>query len=238
MPHSLLGWPCLIAAVIYSSCGQSGQTAIAVQYRVVDEYSFSRAELTVIQEIADDTTREVRRLLPGLPDALVLEVFPADDVIEELGYKGEEMNQTVYWGVNPHYGEGVAAIAEAHLRAFLFQSFLSLVRYQAVEDWSHPERVINAGLRTVFARDFAGTTDPWTNYPPEVSDWVTELMAVPGGAQTNPWRSRQPDGRRWIGIKAGTYLVDLAIQASGREVVDLVSTPADEIIRMAQAEQP
>ena len=235
MTTQLLGLSGILCVMLYSSCGQH---AITLQYRIVDEYSFSRAELAAIQAIADDTTHEVRRLLPGLPNALVLEVFPADDVIEELGYTGEEMNRTVYWAVNPHYGEGVAPIAEAHLRAFLFQSFLSLVRYQSVEDWSRPERVINAGLRTVFARDFAGTTDPWTDYPPEVSDWVTEVMAGPVNAQTNPWRSRQPDGRRWIGIKAGTYLVELAIQASGKSVVDLVSTPADEIIRMAQAAHP
>ena len=220
---------------LYSSCGQH---AITVQYRITEDHTFSRAELRTIQAIGDDTTREVRRLLPALPAVLALEVFPADDVIEELGYRGEEMGRTVYWGVNPHHGEGVAAVAEAHLRPFLFCSFFNLVRYQFVDGWSLPDRMIGVGLQTVFARDFAGVTYPWTGYPPEVSDWVVELMTLPVDSQTNPWNRRQPDGRRWIGIKAGTYLVDLAIEASGKSVVDLVSVPTDEIIKMAQGAQP
>ena len=66
IPTHLLAWTCLVAVTIYSSCGQH---AIAVQYRIVDEHTFSRSELSVIQTIADDSTREVRRLLPDLPDA-------------------------------------------------------------------------------------------------------------------------------------------------------------------------
>ena len=73
------------------------------------------------------------------------------------------------------------------------------------------------------------------DYP--VADWVTELLALPPGEQ-HPWMVRHPDGRRWIGIKAGTYLVVRAIQASGKSVVDLVSTPTDEIIEMAHVAQP
>ncbi len=220
----------MFLVVIYSSCGQH---AITVQSRIVEDHAFSRAELRTIQTIGDDTTREVRRLLPTLPAALVLEVFPAADVIDELGYRGEEMVSSVYWAVNPHHGDGVAAIAEAHLRPFLFQAFYRLVRYQSVNWRSIPDFMIGSGLTTVFARDYADTTYPWTDYPPEVADWVTELLALPDDTEYGPWRNRHPDGRRWIGIRAGTYLVDQAVQASGKSVVDLVSTPTDEIIEMA-----
>ena len=78
-----------------------------------------------------------------------------------------------------------------------------------------------------------------TGYPPEAASWATELMALPvGDAPFEYWMRRHPDGRRWMGIKAGTYLVDRAIQASEKSVVDLVSTPTDEIIRMAQETPP
>ena len=220
----------MVAVTIYSSCGQH---AIAVQYRIVDEHTFSRSELSVIQTIADDSTREVRRLLPDLPDAPILEVFPDEDVIEELGYKGETAGRAVYWGVNPRHGEGLAAMAKRHLRPFLFQSLFRIVRVQSLGyGRSRADHVINSGLETVFARDFAATSYPWRTYPPEVEDWVTELLEPPAGDH-HAWMVRHPDGRRWIGIKTGTYLVDRAVQASGKSVVDLVSTPTAEILRMA-----
>ena len=225
----------MVTVTIYSSCGQH---AIAVQYRIVDEHAFSRAELSVIQTIADDSTREVRRLLPGLPDSPVLEVFPDEDVIEELGYKSETAGHAVYWGVDPHFGKGIAAMAKRHLRPVLFQTFFRMVRAQSLGyGRSLPDHMINSGLETVFARDFAATTYPWSTYPPEVADWANELLTSPEG-EHHPWMSRHPDGRRWIGIRAGTYLVDRAVQASGQSVVDLVSTPTDEILRMAMGAQP
>ena len=235
MTTQLLGWSGLLCVALYSSCGQH---AITLRYREVEDYTFSRAELRTIQTIGDDTTRDVRQLLPALPRTLVLEVIPSDDVIEELGYLGQTAGDTVYWSVTPH-PEGIAVIAETHLRAVMFEMFFRMVRARSVGfGASLPDYMISRGLETVFSRDFAATTYPWTTYPPEVADWVTELMALPGDAPFSEWRSQRPDGRRWVGVKAGTCLVDRAIQASGKSVVDFVSTPADEIIKMAQGAQP
>ena len=123
-------------------------------------------------------------------------------------------------------------------RPLMFGMFFRIVRTESLGyGRSLADHMINSGLETVFARDFAGTTYPWTTYPPEVADWVAELLALPAG-EHHPWMVRHPDGRRWIGIKAGAYLVDRAIQASGKSVVDLVSTPTAKIIEMAQGTPP
>ena len=236
MPTHLLGCACLFSVVIYSSCGQPD---ITLQYREVDDYPLSWSELRTIQAIGNETTRDARQLLPSLPQTLVLEVIPRDEeVIEELGYMGETAGDTVYWGVRPDPRKGITVIAETYLRPLLFEMFLRMVRTESLGyGRSLADHMIGSGLETVFARDFAATTYPWTTYPPEVADWVTELLALPPG-EHHPWMVRHPDGRRWIGIKAGTYLVDRAIQASGKSVVDLVSTPTDEIIEMAHVAQP
>ena len=235
MAH-LVGWTSLLAVVLFTSCGQHD---ITLQYRHVDDYTFSRAELRTIQTIADDATRDARELLPALPQTLVLEVIPSDkDVIEEVGYTVETGGNTVYWGVRPDRDEGIAGIAEEYLRPAMFAMFFRIVRTQELGyGMSLPDHIVNSGLETVFARDFAATTYPWAAYPPDVADWVRELLASPEG-EHGPWMSRHPDGRRWIGIKAGTYLVDRAIESSGESVLDLVSTPTDVIIRTAQAAQP
>ena len=236
MPTHLLGCACLFSVVIYSSCGQS---AITVEYREVEGYTLSRAELRTVQAIGDDATRDIRQLLPSLPRALVLQVIPSDkDVIEEVGYVVELGGDTVYWGVRPDPDEGITGIAETYLRPLMFEMFFRMVRTESLGSGRSPaDHMINSGLETAFARDFAATTYPWTTYPPEVGDWVSELLALPP-VEHNPWMVRHPDGRRWAGIKAGSYLVDRALQASGKSVVDLVSTPTDEILKMAQGTPP
>jgi uncharacterized protein YjaZ len=95
------------------------------------------------------------------------------------------------------------------------------------------DRVISEGMATAFERDFAGATYPWGQYPDDVAAWVTELMALPKDAPRDHWMSRHPDGRRWIGYKAGTYLVDRAIKASGKSAAELVSASTEDVIRMA-----
>jgi hypothetical protein len=95
------------------------------------------------------------------------------------------------------------------------------------------DEVVTDGLAIAFERDFAGVSPPWSKYPDNAMDWVHELMALPS---TTPWdRLPSDDGRRWIGFKTGTYLADRAMRASGRSSAQLVSTPADTLIRMALA---
>lgn len=47
------------------------------------------------------------------------------------------------------------------------------------------------------------------------------------------WMFQHPDGRRWIGYRAGTYIADKAIRASGCSAAELAETPTDEFLRLA-----
>jgi len=97
------------------------------------------------------------------------------------------------------------------------------------------ERVISEGLATVFERDFGGMPAPWGQCPPNVSDWVKELTALPSDSVTAHWMSRHPDGRRWIGYKAGTYIAEQATKASGKSAAELANVSTEEILRLARA---
>ncbi len=44
---------------------------------------------------------------------------------------------------------------------------------------------------------------------------------------------QHPDGRRWIGYRAGTYIADRAISESGRSAAELVLIPNEEILKLA-----
>ena len=108
------------------------------------------------------------------------------------------------------------------------------------------DHVIGEGMASVFEREFGGATYPFMEYPDDVSGWVTELLALPdldpftpdGQAQRRNWMSRHPDGRHWIGYRAGTYLVDRASRASEKSAADLVTLPTEGVLQLAQNISP
>jgi hypothetical protein len=208
---------------------------VAVEFYSADGYQFSQSERQAIETVADATSTEVRRFLPALPRQLVIRVQPATRsfLTGETGYA--VLPNSVGWMVDPNHIGGVSATIQRELRATLFYEFHHLVRYAAVgEPHSLMGEVIGEGMATVFERDAAGASPPWGMYPKDVMNWVTELRALPLDADRNYWMTgSHPDGRRWIGIRAGAYLVDQAMRASGQSSAQLVSTPDDALIRMA-----
>ncbi len=160
-------------------------------------------------------------------------------VIPEIGAEAwASTRHRVTWMVDPSRPGGVPAVARTQLRHGLFQEFHHLVRGWVVFPRIYPERfirgVIPEGLATAFERDFSGSTPPYGQYGEEVEDWVQELLDLPATANRDHWMFQHPDGRRDIGYRAGTFIVDdKAMVASGHSSADLVLTSADEILNLA-----
>lgn len=222
----------LVLSVGSAACSASG---IDVVFYIHDGYTFSGAEQRTIETIAARAALDAKRLLPGLPEQLIVRVNPGKKVMAETGQTGEvSPPNVVYWMVDPDLYGGVTAIAKRQLRSTLLHEFHHLVRESKMaSSGSIMDRVINEGLATAFERDFGDAPTPWGTYPPDVADWVKELRALPPDASTTTWMSRHPDGRRWIGYKAGTYLVDRAMQATGKSASELVSASTEQILEMA-----
>jgi len=227
---------CAFAVLTHAGCGRHDVT---VEFYLVDGYRFAPAERRAIQSVADAAARDVRALLPALPPVLVLRVYAGSDVIPETGETGAAIPPaTVMWVVNPRRPGGVAQTVRTQLRASLFHEFHHLVRYQAVpRGGTLMDEVVSEGMATAFERDFAASTPAWGQYPPEVVRWVGELRALAPDVAREPWLVRHPDGRRWIGLRAGTYLVDQVATRTGRSAATLVGVGTQEILAMAAPTQ-
>jgi uncharacterized protein YjaZ len=132
-----------------------------------------------------------------------------------------------------HRPEGIVGIAQRELRGTLFHELHHLARLQSVKSSTLMDRVVEEGLATAFERDAAGMAPLWGKYPPDAEEWVKEVLALPSDTSWTPLMTRHPDGRRWLGYKAGTYLADRAMRASGKSAAELVSVPTTEVLRLA-----
>jgi hypothetical protein len=205
-----------------------------VRTQFVGSYPFTPAERRAIARIAGAAAIEARRHLPALPRQMTLQVRSGTDVIPELGATAAALPPDwIVWTVDHKRPDGVLTIAEKHLRAALFHEFHHLVRLETLKTDTLIDHVITEGLATAFERDFAGVSPPWGQYPDDVANWVQELLALPATAKRSDWIVRHPDGRRWIGMRAGTYLVDVAMKTLHRTSAELVAVEASEILDAA-----
>lgn len=196
--------------------------------------AFSVTERRAIESIAKTTVRDIRRVLPGIPPTFGLFVNTGDQVIPETGETGSvSMPSGVYWTVDPDHAGGVLSVVKTQLRPTLFHELFHMVRGMAIPSRSLRDRAIGEGLATVFERDFGPGVTPWGDYPPEIRQWTAEFLALPDDAEREHWMVKHPDGRRWVGFKVGTYLVDQALHVSGKSVTQLATIPTEQIIAWA-----
>lgn len=203
-----------------------------------DQRCFPPDARAAICTVCDATEPELRAFLPTLPATIELAAQTGRFVIPETGEVGfADTPVRVNWTVDPSRPGGVAAVARAQLRFTLFHELHHLVRGWVLRGGaprtSFMDGVVSEGLATAFERDAGGGLPPWGQYPQEASAWVAELLQLPLTAPYEQWMVQHPDGRRWIGYRAGTYIADQAIAASGSSAADLVLVPTAEIVRMA-----
>ncbi|WP_018918768.1 DUF2268 domain-containing putative Zn-dependent protease [Vreelandella zhanjiangensis] len=203
-----------------------------------DGRHFSPDARQTIKEACAVAEPEVRQHLPILPDEIELACQTGTLVIPETGEMGLSVSASrVGWTVDASRKGGVAATARTQLRFTLFHELHHLARgwviYRDEPRTTFMEGVVSEGLAVVFERDVGGRSTPWGEYPDNVREWVDELLALPVTAPYYSWMIQHADGRRWIGYRAGTYIAEQAIRASGMSAAALVQVPTDEILKMA-----
>jgi hypothetical protein len=223
-----------LAVSLLLLAGSCRRDDVEVRYDRDNSYAFSSEERRAIADIASQAAAEVRRHLPALAGRLTVRIRTGSDVIAETGETGTvAAPDLVVWTIDPNRPEGALAIIRTQLRGSLFHELHHLVRDTALASPSLMDRVVTEGLATAFERDYAGVRVPWGDYGPEVNGWVDELLRLPPDTPPGAWLYSHPDGRRWIGLKAGTYLADRARERSGCSASALVSATTAEVLRLA-----
>lgn len=96
------------------------------------------------------------------------------------------------------------------------------------------DNCIMEGLATVFAREHADYDAPWAHYPTEAVDWIKEIIRQGAKIDRDQYMYEHADGRRWIGYKIGTYIIDESISNSGKTIVELTQMECNDILSLAK----
>lgn len=195
----------------------------------------SRVERRELQRIADAAFRDVRSQLDGLPPRLTLIVRWGKDVIPETGENGAAgFPGNIAWTVDPD--RDLLATIRRQLRPTLVHELHHLARASRLQTRTLIDHVVTEGLATAFERDFGKVDPPWGQAPPDPMVWTREVLSQPETAVLDSWMIRHPDGRRWIGMRVGTFLADRAARASGRSSAALVFAPTADVLRLANVQ--
>ena len=200
----------------------------------------SEAVVASIQEIGVAVAQDVQGLLPELDDRIELTVRVVTNDLEPVG-------GVAGWAARPGevqllvssaYPGGVEAAIEDGLASVLYHEFHHLWRGWTIEENRFgpgiPTAVVNEGLAGVFSDTYSGRMWERFDYPENVQDWLTEILALPIDADYNTWMNDHPDGRIAIGYRTGRYVVHQAMRKSGKDILALSKLSPEEILTLAR----
>lgn len=177
----------------------------------------------------------VKKLLPDVPGNVSFVVqTEALDTIPETGEGGWiKHSRLVLLSIDPGLPYGEEALL-TNTRHTVFHELNHAARYEnGIYHKSFIDSCIMEGLATVFEREFAKYRPLYGEYDAtEVEAWLEEIMNQ-ADVDHYQYMFRHEDGRRWIGYKVGTFLVDEAMKNSGKSVQELTRLECDEIFKLA-----
>jgi len=135
---------------------------------------------------------------------------------------------------NPTVDEAGLKVILDDVKATVFHEMNHAARYHIpIFHTTFLDACVMEGLATVFERDYADSTPLYGQYPQEVDDWMQEIIDKQLDLVWNDYLFDHPDGRRWIGYKVGTRIVDRAIKKSGKTVIELTQMQCAEVLDLA-----
>jgi hypothetical protein len=227
------------------SCGYNSIKQESVNAEVVfqeDSLRFTEPQKEFIREVIFNSEKEVRILLPELPDSIRVIVENVDwnlDVVGGVTGRTETNSPPlVMIQISGKYVGGIIDSIHSALRATIFHEFHHLSRGWAIQDnkfsYGIPNAMVNEGLAVVFTELYTGNIQEVNAYTDEADNWVKEILALPLDASYSDWvMGEHPDGRTYIGYRTGNYLARKAMNISGKNILELSKNRPEEIIRLA-----
>ena len=235
----------IIPVLCIISCDSNSKKSPIANVDVVfqeDSLKFTEPQKVFIREVISNSEKEVRALLPKLPDSLKVIVEAVDwnlDIVNGVTGRTETNNPPlVLVQVSHNYKGGVIDSVYQGIKSTIFHEFHHLSRGWAIQDnkfsYGIPNAMVNEGLAVAFTEVYTGNINEVNAYTDEAANWVKEILALPLDASYSDWvMGEHPDGRSYIGYRTGNFLVRKAMIKSGKTILELSELMPNEIIKLA-----
>ncbi len=207
------------------------------------KYSFKKDNKQLITDIIVQSEKELRKLLPSIPEDIRLIVTIIDREINIVGGvtgRADTHNPAgeIIIEISNVFPGGIVAASKRALRATLYHEFHHLSRGWTIKNNKYGPGIsiaaVNEGLAVVFSELYTGVIEEGNSYPEEVNTWVEEILKLPKNASYYKWVSGEhPDGRTAIGYRVGNYIIHEALSNSGKSILELSKLSPEEIITLA-----
>ena len=195
--------------------------------------------------IVERSYTEVRQLLPELPINIDIWLIN-ENPVPETGVSGFAYSPSI---VTIDFDSSFTdkRLQQSALRATIFHEAYHLVQGHTSEESSAMyasalDSALYEGAATIFERKYADTTEPYGDYSTtdeallhtwqeQLSKITPEAFLANDGTLWRQWAFYDSyDDQRWKLYKTGTWLVDQFLAKTGKDILDIVNTPAKDLI--------
>jgi hypothetical protein len=240
----------LLLIVIQISCYKGQQVAqpieatpeknatLSILFDDAGENGFSNKEKQLITDIIIHSEKEVRKLLPTLPEEIEVTAVLIDRNVDIVGGVTGRADApgVVIVELSRVFPGGVSAAAQSALSSTIFHEFHHLERGWTIQGNKFgagiPIAAVNEGLASVFAEEYTGVYfEEAYSYPEDTFKWLEEILLLPRDANYSTWMmGEHPDGRNSIGYRVGRYIAHQAMAISGKNIIELSKLSPNEIL--------
>ena len=235
----------LIPVLCIISCDSNSKKSQIANVDVVfqeDSLKFTELQKVFVREVISNSEKEVRYLLPKLPDRIKVIVEAVDwdlDIVSGVTGRTETNSPPlILVQLSHNYKGGVIDSVYQGIKSTVFHELHHLSRGWAIQDnkfsYGIPNAMVNEGLAVAFTEIYTGDINEVNAYTDEADNWVKEILKLPLDASYSDWvMGEHPDGRTYIGYRTGNFLVRRAMNNSGKNILELSNLMPNEIIKLA-----
>ena len=210
------------------------------------------AAATEVLPILEQAYAEVRKLLPELPENLDIWLIN-NNPIDTTGVSGFAYSPSI---ITIDYAPDFAdkQLQQQALRATIFHESYHLAQGHTNEENSASyqsalDAAVYEGAATIFERKYAEFAEPYGDYSTTdetlLAKWRDEMATFAhadflanDGVIWQQWAFYdQTDGYGWKMYKTGTWIVDQYLAQTGKDTLDIVRTPAAELLPLIQTDR-
>lgn len=203
---------------------------------------FTKSERELIIGTIENSEKEIRRLLPALPNNIKinLEIMPRNiDGVGGTTGRAQKHNPDgeVFVYISNIYPGGVKAAVNASLAYTIHHEFHHLARGWTMVGNKFEQGIdiamVNEGLAVVFGEVYTQEIFEGNSIPKDVAKWVDDVLALPKDANYNTWMNEHPDGRLGIGYRSGNFIIREAMKKSGKNILEMSKLQPEDILKLA-----